>query len=333
MVPQNAVAVGETDGLDLLGRLVTYTFPDDERPATKVVRAWANHGLDVNDLPDVRSATHLFQSACRSVASKRRDSEAGVDIDVREVVNDGSVCVYQITRAVRDKQARVIEHAKAMTLALDKKSEQITVTELEDYAKLRPLEDAIRTHFKAHRKDLGGQKIRNSVRDTILKVGGQNMRGKPGGLYFVPVTYRWEDSAGRTAEHPTLGVLEGLRGFLTEMYGERADFWWIGVAEDKSVDSLAHDMIAKRFAINVADESRELLERAVQRAAAGMGERGIREDFMTSLYQQQRKLLGAVSQYDQLVTLDRTEVEKNLADLDDAIRNLERLREEGKDKK
>lgn len=321
MVPQNAVAVGEVEGIDLLGRMVTYTFPDDERPATKVIRAWAEHGLDVDMLPDVRSATHLFQSACRTVASKRKDSTTGIDIDVREVDNNGRECIYQITRAKRDKAAKVIDHAKAMTLALNKVTEEITVVELQDYDKLRPLETKIRQHFKAHKADVGGQKIRNSVRDTLLSVGAQNMRGKPGGLYFVPEQYRTE-----TGMVESLPILEGLRGFLTEMYGEKADFWWIGVAQDE----LVREMIAKRFSINVADESRLLLERAVSRASAGMGTRGIREDFMTGLYQEQRKLLGAVAQYEQLVTIDRTEVQANLDDLDNAIRALEKMREDDK---
>lgn len=319
----NVVAVGgDVDELPILGMLATYTFPDDPRPASKVVRAWDDHGLDVNDLPDVRSATHLFQSACRSVETRRKTGNGRVEVKVDEVTNNGVECIYQITRMVRDPTHKVIEHVAAMTLHLDKDTEQVTVRELEDYDELRPLEEAVRQHIAQHAKDLPGQKIRNAVRDTLLKIGAQNLRRKAGGLYFVPHAYQGVDANGSTREYESRPVLEGLKGFLSDMYGERADFYMIPL-----LDSDEHEkMVAKHFALNAKERTRELLERAVQRAAAGMGERGIREDFMNGLYQEQRKLLGAVGQFEQMVTLEDDEIRRNLEDLDEAIRKLEEMR-------
>lgn len=322
-----AVAIGgDVEDLPLLGRLATYTFPDDPRPATKVVRAWNAHGLDVNDLPDVRSATHLFKSACRSVETRKKTAgKARVEVKVDEVANDAAECIYQITRMVRDTAQKVIEHPKAMTLRLDKLTDTITVRQLEDYAALRPLEEAIREHFAKHAQDLPGQKIRNAVRDTLHKIGAQNLRRKAGGLYFVPHAYRGVDANGSTTEYESKPILTGLQGFLADMYGDRADFYVIDLLDGEANER----MVAKHFAINAKEHSRDLLERAVQRAAAGMGDRGIREDFMTSLYQEQRKLLGAVAQFEQMVRLEDDEVRRNLEDLDDAIRKLEKMREKG----
>jgi hypothetical protein len=318
---KNAVAVrGDTQGLDLLGRLVSYTFPDDPIPANKVLRSWAKHGLDVNDLPDVRSSTHLFQSACKSVEVRRRANGHSIEIKVDEVLNNAQECVYQVTRLVRDRAEKVIEHPKAMTLRLNKALDTIEVRELEDYAAHRPLEEAIREHFQKHAKDLTGQKIRNSVRDVLLGIGAQNLRRKAGGLYFVPDAYKLPD--GGVVD--TLPILDGLAGFLEDMHGDRADFYRIPLLSDDA----AEEMVAKHFAINANEQAQELVEKAVNRLRQGKG-RGVRADLMANLYNERRKLLGMVDQYDKLVTLERDEIDRNIADLDKQMQELEALQEGG----
>lgn len=320
-LPRNAVAVGNAKGLDVLGTLATFTFPDEPKKATKVIRSWNDNGLDINLLPDVRSASHVFQSACRSVETRRRESKAGVQVEVDCVVDDATTCAYQVTRMTRDKANQLIEHSKSMTVVLDKKLDKIDVRELEDYEALRGLEEAIRSHFNKHAKDIPGQKVRNAVRDTLLGIGAQNLRRKAGGLYFVP-----EKMIVGNDILDTMPTLDGLRGFLAEMYDDRADFYTIPLVADEAADK----MVAKHFTINVNDRAREALERAVARANVGLGERGlIRDDFMDGLYQEQRKLITAVRQFDSLVTLEKSEIESNMRDLDDAVRKLEALRDQG----
>ena len=162
---KNAVAAPSATGKGELGKLVTSSLTDDFIPGPHLVRTWAKHGLDVTDLPDQRSSLHNFQSACRSVETRRK-AGGGVEVKVDEVVNDSRECVYQITRMVRDKALKVIEHPKAMTIAFDKKLETLSVRELEDYDVLRQLEDDVRTHYAKNAKAIPGQKIRNSVRAT-----------------------------------------------------------------------------------------------------------------------------------------------------------------------
>lgn len=320
---KNVKAVGDVDGLSELGKLVTYSMPDDPRSGTKLVRAWAHHGLDVDDLPDQRSGFHIFQSACRSVETRRKGGK-GIEIKVDEVTHDATEIVYQITRMVRDVGERVIEHPKAMTIAFDKSLDTITVRELEDYEALRGIEERIRDHYAKNAKSIPGQKIRNAVRDTLLKIGAQNMRRKAGGLYFVPATYRMMDTGGQIRETPTAPILEGLTGALEELYGERGELWTIPLIHDDT----AEKMVAKHFAINVAEKSREVMERALQRVRQGKGDRGVRADLVANLYNERRKIAGAIAQFEELVTLEKGTIEKNLSDLDDALRKLQELADE-----
>ena len=136
----NVVAVGDVDGLTELGKLVTYSMPDDPINGPKLVRTWAKHDLDVDDLPDQRAGFHIFQSACRSVESRRHNGNS-VEIKVDEVRHDANECVYQITRMERVKNLDVIEHHKSMTLRYDKALDTISVVELDDYERKALVKD------------------------------------------------------------------------------------------------------------------------------------------------------------------------------------------------
>ena len=316
---KGAVASNGKHGNAELGKLVTYSMTDDFISGTTLVRCWAKHGLDPNDLPDVRSGLHNFQSACRSVETRRRNG-AGVEVKVDEVVNDATECVYQVTRMVRDKTLKVIEHPKAMTIAFDKKLETIAVRELEDYQTLRGLEDAIRTHFSKNAKAIPGQKIRNTVRSTLLKIGAQNLRRKAGGLYFVPHQYSVAAPGGGTQMTDTQPTLDGLAGVFEDLYGHRGDFWTMPLLD--SAD--AQKMVAKHFAINVASASEELLTEAVNRVRAGKG-RGVQPQLRARLWNERRKLGGQIQQFEKMVSLEKDEIEKNLRDLDRALQDLDDL--------
>lgn len=316
----NVVATGKTlKNVKTLGSLVTFTFPDESKNGPRVVREWAKAGLDVTLLPDQRHGFHIFQSACRSVETRRSNGH-DVEIKVDEVLNDGDECVYQITRMVRDKANRLIEHPKAMTIAFEKSTDTITVKELEDYDALRGLEEGIREHYKKNAKNIPGQKFRNAVRDQLLRVGAQNLRRKAGGLYFVPAEYRMKAN-GSEKKLPTGPVLDGLAQVLDSLYGERADFYTIPLVNDES----AQEMVRKHFTINVCEQAREAMEKALQRVRKGKGDRPVRSDLVANLWNERRKIAGAVEQFDSLVNLERGEIDKNLADLDDALAQLGEL--------
>lgn len=324
MAPRKTKAVmSGPGGIPLLGTLATYTLPDEPKKSNALVKAWANNGLDIDGLPDKRTGAHIFMSACRSVETRKATAgtkavSKRVEISVDEVVHNDVEVIYQITRRVRDVANKTIEHEKSMRLTYDKKLDRIDVTALDDYETLRGLEDQIRKDFEKNRRTIPGQKIRNAVRDTVLAVGGQNLRRKAGGLYFVPHEY----IDGQTMK-PTAPVLEGLKGALTELYGDRADFYMIPLADDKT----QREMVGKHFAINAAEKSQELMEKALNRVRAGKGQRGVRSDLIANLWNERRLLAGAVDQFDEIVKLERKEIDANMKDLDDALAQLQELAE------
>lgn len=315
------VAVGE--GIaekHMLGRLATYTLPDEGVNGAKLVRIWHKHGLDVNDLPKVRQPVHVFQMACRSVEDRRSANGNGkaVEVKVDQVFEDSAECVYQITRMVRDKGEKLIEHPKAMRLTFDKNMGTITVDALEDYDALRGIEEQVRKHFEKNAKNIPGQKVRNAVRDQLHRLGAQNVRRKAGGLYFVPKEVRDENGDPQ----PTKPTLDGLKGALEEAYGaERADFWTLPVANDVG----AREMVRKHFTINVKEQTDELIAKALNRVRAGSGERGVRSDLLANLYNERRRISAAVKDFHGLVKLEMKDLNANMKDLDKALAKLQDL--------
>lgn len=319
--PKNAVAVSEgVAEKHMLGRLATYTLPDEGVNGAKLVRIWHQHGLDVNDLPQIRQPVHVFQMACRSVEDRRaaNGGSKAIEIQVDQVYEDAAACVYQITRMVRDKANKVIEHPKAMRVTFNKDMSTIDVDALEDYDTLRGLEEQIRKHFEKNGKTIPGQKVRNAVRDQLIRLGAQNVRRKAGGLYFVPKGYRVGDQGD---QEPTKPILDGLKGALADVYGDRADFYTIPVASDAGMK----EMVRKHFTINVNEQAAELTLKALNRVRTGKGERGVRSDLLANLYNERRRLATAVRDFHGLVKLEQKEIKANLADLDGALAKLQDL--------
>lgn len=315
MTPRRVVGVtGDTEGIPTIGSVGLFTMPDDLVPATKAIRAWANAGLDPDDLPDVRTGADVFASECRKQETRRRNG-VEVEIKVDVVADDPDEIVYQFTRMVRDHAQKVIEHPKALTLAFNKALEQIEVRELEDYDKLRGIEEAVREGFAQHAKDLSGQKIRNSIRDLLLRMGATNLRRKAGGVYFIPNDYL---DGGQSA--PTAPVLDGIAKFLDTMYEGDADFYRIPLAAEDAFK----DMVGKHFMLNVNEALGATVEKAVNRLRQGKG-RGVRKDLMDNLRNERRRLFHMIEQYDSLVGLERTDIEANLRDLDKALNDLDQL--------
>jgi hypothetical protein len=325
-----AMSEGELDERHFLGRVATFTHPEEWVGGSKVIRAWSKAGLDIEDAPKVRSDAHVFQSACRSVETRRPSNGGGlVEVKVDEVLDNANECVYQVTRMVRDRAERLIDHPKAMRVSFTKATSEITVDALEDYDALRGLEESIREHVAKHGKSIHSQKIRNAIRDVLLKIGGQNLRRKAGGLYFVPVTYIKSDAHGGAQQTlPTKPVLDGLHDFLADIYGDAADFYTIPLVNDEG----AQEMVRKHFTINAGVKTRELLEDALQRLRQGRGERRVRQELLVRLHNERRRLGGAVDQFDSLVGVERKQIEQDLRDLDKALSDLQDLADAPKEK-
>jgi hypothetical protein len=260
----NVKAVGSSKGLTELGKIAMFTLPDEPKSGTDLVRAWGGHGLPMDFLPDKREAVHVFQSACRSVETRRANGSAKrVEVKVDEVLHNAKECVYQITRLVR-----------------------------------------------------------GAVRELLQSLGAQNLRRKAGGVYFVPAEYLPPHGNGSRKKQPTGPLLDGIQGALADLYGDRADFYTIPLVNDED----ARAMVAKHFTINVTEQSKELVTKVVNRVRAGKG-RTVRADLVANLWNERRKIAGAVDDFTALVDFERAELDANLRDIDKAIGELQELAE------
>lgn len=317
---ENAMIVSEDalDAADHLGWWTMFTLPDEERSGAKLVRAWAKHGLDIDDLPEARQPVHVFQSACASVKQRRQANKQGerTEITADEVHNNGRGCIYQVTVRTWDQVNDVIEHEKALRVRFDKAKSAIEFDHLGSTDKrLGAIEKAITKHFEANAKTVPGQKVRNAVRATLLKLGAQNLRRKAGGVYFVPA--EWKNGKVK----PTKPTLDGLAGVLEDLYGDRADFYALPLANADTEKA----MVAKHFVLNVNERSQDLMAKAVARVRQGKGERGVRKDMLENMYTERRRLAGAIDQFKSLVDLEQSDIEANLRDLDQALMQLQDL--------
>ena len=232
-------------------------------------------------------------------------------------------CVYQITRMVRDRAEKLIDHPKAMTVAFDKGTQQLTVRELEDFDALSGIEDSIRKHLADNEKRIPGQKLRNAIRDKIVELGGQNLRRKAGGLYFVPRTHRVRTGANQVEEQATAPVLDSIKGFLADVYGDRADFYIIPLVGDEGQRA----MVRKHFTLNVNTELEEMTLRALNRVR-NPGERGVRQEMIDGLWNDRRRIMHAIEDFERLVGAEKSDIDTNLRAMNDALVALEDFKNE-----
>lgn len=321
MPKQKLVAVsGRVPEEHILGRLATYTLPDEPLNGALVVETFARHGLDVNYLPEARQPVHIFQSACAVVRSRRPgdSNRARQEIAADEVDNNGT-CAYQITVRTWDRANRTIEHEKAMRVVFDKATSDISFDHLDAYDRtMGAIEKTIRADFRKNAKTVPGQKIRNAIRAMLIDLGAQNLRRKAGGLYFVPKEWR----NGNSKPAPTQPVLVGLKAALEDLYGGgRADFYTIALMGEEE----EREMVRKHFALNANLQIDELTEKVVNRVRAGKGDRGVRQELLTNVFNERRSIAGAIKQFEELVDVELSEFKGALEMLDQSINDLNQL--------
>lgn len=314
---KNAVVMTNDGTLDpsmFMGEVVSYRMTDEPKPVIDFLRAWSDNGLDTDDLPEARQPYHVFQSACASVRSKARAGEEKVEVRADELENDRVVCSYQVTLALWDLNAREIEHEKAMRVEFDKGSGAITVAKLANYdGRMVELERLIREHYDANGGMIPGPKIRNAVREQLLRVGAQNLRGKTGGVYFVPN----KPPGGKRANSE---VIDGLVGVLATLYGDAADWLRLPLVNDET----RREMIARHFTINVTERAREAAEKAINRVRQGKG-RGVREELVRNLRDEQRRILTDARHFKSIVGDELTDLTETMDELSTALDSLEDL--------
>lgn len=197
-LPPNAMAVGSQSKLSVLGYLVWFSVPDQPVRIKNLRKQWLIAGLDPSPLPRDPNALSLFKRAMRDQAGKvKHDDGTSTHTDVQPVLENGDFCIYQISRVVRDAENREVDYPKAMRCVFLKESEEIKFDPLGGVPRkdLIPVMNAITDYYEGETKTVRGPKVRTLIRKFIrddsdeqggvVGLGGENLRGKAGGVYFV----------------------------------------------------------------------------------------------------------------------------------------------------
>lgn len=310
--PRNVIAV--TPGGDLtmdhiMGWYVVSSIPDAGVSASKLRRAWIGAGMDPALVPKTRKAVNAFQVACRSVETRRSNTNESfhlknIEVRVDEVLENADECVYQITYLVRDKDNRVIEHPKAMRIIFGKVSEEIRWEALDqlvfaDDDVLNALGESIKAHFEDNTNKVPGAKVRDAIRRTLESVNSTTIAKK---LYFIP-------KAGR-------GTLEDLQEALSDVYGDgEYEFHSIPVASDEGQKAL----IERHFTVNVTDECNRLLGDIRDRLH---NDKDIRSDRLKNLVERRREITKTVEKYRDLLDMSLEQVDEQVLLLNEGLENL-----------
>lgn len=303
--PRNVVAVtpgGNITNDMILGFIAMSQIPNAPQSLAKLRRLWLAEGLDESFIPKQRRMTGVFQSACRSVETRRSEALKETEIKVDEVLENEAECIYQITLLVRDKAEKLIEHPKAMRLTYNKRTGSIEDEPVDDkkaYKALKPLADKVREDFDKNSTRLPGSKIRRAFRRTLRDQHSTFIQNK--GVFFVP-------KAGK----PTL---DSLQNVMQGLYGDTsAEMFVMPIANDEGERAV----IAKHYENNVTDQIDQLLAEITMRLKTDKPARGDRKE---TLVAERRRISEGIERY-------RSMLDSKLLVADEKVRLLDNGLEE-----
>lgn len=305
-VPKNVVAVtpGGNITLDmLLGFYALTSVPDRFVSASKLSRIWASKSLPMNLVPTTRKAVDTFKNACRSVETRRRAADAAnrsVEVKVDQVEETQTECVYQITRMVRDRTQRVIDHPKAMRVTFSKTQEDIAFDALTSkwHDELDALQKAILESYDANSEKVPGSKVRAAVRGLMAHLNAVNVRGKSGGIYFVPKDGKDD--------------LDGLGEVMEYLYGDDAMLHLIPCASDEG----QREIVERHFEMTVSQEIDETIAKVADKLGST---RKVRSDALGNLLVKRRELGELRNKYAELLSSEVSLTGEKLNLLDEQL--------------
>jgi hypothetical protein len=236
---EGMVAVSDGKGVKALGYLTWFSIPDESVSLRTLKRALGVHGLPLSLAPRDTKAIDVFKRAMREQDGKHRDDETKVitETAVASVDETPDDCVYQISRITRDLNERVVDYPKAMRVIFNKRTEELHFNPLKDVPRTEvlPMMEAIQDYFDKNGSKVTGARVRSIVRNYLRNepdetrnvegLSGENMRGKAGGIYFVP------------AKH--IVQLQALSDALNELYAGRAYLHAVPLADGASERELS----------------------------------------------------------------------------------------------
>lgn len=252
---KDLMAVTGTGQLKALGFLTWFSVPDEAVGLRRLKKTLSVHGLPPSLAPDNQKAINTFKRAMREQEGRHRDDSGRVRENVvGVVVETPRDCVYQVSTTLRDTDEQLIEYPKALRVIFNKETEEIRFNPLGGVKRSEVLEvmDAIEAFYEANATKVTGAKVRGIVRNYLKSqpdeernvegLSGENLRGRAGGIYFIPAKYQ--------------GELEALAAFLEELYpASRAYLHMVPLADTES----EREIIRRHHIANAKEELEEAI--------------------------------------------------------------------------
>lgn len=297
------IAVGSGTKIKALGFLTWFSVPDEPVALRTLKRTLAVHGLPPTLAPKDTKAIHTFKRAMREQDGKHRLDDGTVrENEVAMVTETIEDCVFQISTLVRNLDDQVVDYPKGLRVIFNKRDEIIRFNPLREVprADVLPLMEEITEFFEKNGGRVTGARVRGVVRNYLKNtpdeqrdidgLSGENLRGKAGGIYFVPARHREQ--------------LQAMSEMLEELYQGRAYLHFIPLADSAS----EREIIRRHHIANTRAEMSEAIAE-VKGLLSGDRERKVRSDVIAAQWSRFHALRRRSAMYANLLEDEQEEIE------------------------
>lgn len=301
---EGVVAVAADSGITPLGYLTWFSVPDESVGLRKLKTSLAMAGLPPTLAPKDTKAINTFKRAMREQEGRKRAEDGTiVDTDVVQISESADDCVYQVSVVVRDLNEKVVEYPKAVRVIFLKATEEIDFNLLDkDVPRLQSLGimDAITDFYDKNSSKVTGARVRSVVRNYIRNeydekrgvegLSGENLRGKAGGIYFVPAKHFEQVSA--------------LSEMLQDLYKGRAYLHAIPLADSAS----ERELVRRHHVANTRDDIKEAMGQ-VRELLRAERDRAPRSDVVANHWSKFRALQRRAAEYKAILGDEQEEID------------------------
>lgn len=295
------IATGKA-GKGTLGYLTWFSVPDEPISLRRLKQVLMIHGLPPSLAPKDQKAINTYKRTMRAQEGRHRENGIVRETDVRLVVETPEDCVHQISTIARDYDERVVDHPKALRVVFNKTTEDINFNPLKGIprSEVIPMMEAIQDFYDKNATKVTGARVRGITRNYLRGepdesrgvegLSGENLRGKGGGIYFIPAR--------------NVDQLTALAEALDEMYHGRAYLHAIPMADSAT----EREIIRRHHIANARSEMKESMAR-IKGLLSADRERAVRSDVVANEWAQFRALQRRAAAYSSILKDEQDEIE------------------------
>lgn len=298
---RDMIAVGSGSKIKALGYLVWFSVPDEAVSLRRLRQQLAVHGLSPDLAPKDTKAINTFKKAVREQDGRKRENGHIRENDVALVTESFEQVVYQVSTLKRDLAENVVDYPKALRVIFNKDDEEIRFNPLREVprADVLPVMEAIQEFYDKNASKVTGARVRAVVRNYLKSspseergvdgLNGENLRGKAGGIYFIPARHRDQ--------------LQALAETLDELYKGKAYLHYIPLADSAS----EREIIRRHHVANTQAEMKEAIQE-LREILDQPRDRAIRSDVAKNHLARYHALRRRIAEYTAILEDEQEEV-------------------------